>query len=72
MEQLPAKQDRHFDAKKQNTIRIFREKQTVKKRCFDEKEPIKQYKKQRYVENSTPKNMYQKAKYQQKPEVQLV
>ena len=51
---------------------LEKKKQTVKKRSLDEKEHIKQYKKQRYVENSTPKNMYQKAKYQQKPEVQLV
>lgn len=36
-----------------------RKKQTVKKRCFYEKEPINQYKKQRYVENPTPQNMYQ-------------
>ena len=58
-------------------------KQTVKKRCFYEKEPINQYKKQRYVENPTPQNMYQevsakpwvaaglgKCRYQEYPEIE--
>ena len=36
------------------------------------KKSIKQYKKQKYLENSTPKITYQKAKYQENPDVQLV
>ena len=45
--------------------------QAVKKR-HDKKETIKQCKKQKYLENPTPKITYQKAKYQENPEVQLV
>ena len=40
-------------------------------RYHDEKESVKQYKEQKYLENLTPKGTYQKPKYQENPEVQL-
>ena len=47
-------------------------RQVVKKRYEDKKEPIKQYKKEKYVENGTLNITYQKVRYQENAEVHLV
>ena len=43
----------------------------VQKRYDDKKESIKQYKKEKYVENRTSDITYQKAKHQENPEMQI-
>lgn len=48
-----------------------RKKQKVKKKNKDKKESVKQYKKERYVENRTSNVTNMKNKYQENPEVQL-
>ena len=60
--------------KKENIMIIEkRKKQAVKKRYEDKKRiHYKQYEKENYVENGTSNIIYQKARHQENPELQLV
>ena len=48
-----------------------KETQALKKIYHDNNESIKQYSKEKYLKIQTSKINYQKAKYQENPEVQL-
>ena len=48
-----------------------RKEQAVKKRYDDKSESIRQYCKEKYLMNQTSTLIYQKAKFQEDPEVQL-
>ena len=59
-----------MDTKKRKCHNDPEKKRDAAKKCYNnKKESIKNYKRGKYLENQTLKIMYQKAKYQENPEM---